>query len=133
MVYWIRFISEKPLIYLCNKSICSFYYITLMKQIIWIHLIDSYHGGSWITNHRKRLAFNLSVTHAHAFMLIYYFWMQGFKNFVIYVCKAYKGHLRIKACKSLPEESNLDWNAIQSMHGSQTASWMQHMKMEPPT
>ncbi|KAF3973939.1 hypothetical protein CMV_002674 [Castanea mollissima] len=41
-----------------------------------------------------------------------------FKNFVTYVCKAYKGHLRIKACKSLPEETNVDENAIQSMHGS---------------
>lgn len=118
MVYWIRFISEKPLIYLCNESICSFYYVTLMKQIIWICLIHLYHGWSWITNHCKRLAFNLFVTHAHAFILILYFWMQDFKNFVTYVCKAYKGHLRIKACKSLPEETNVDENAIQSMHGS---------------
>nr|XP_023875785.1 gamma-interferon-inducible lysosomal thiol reductase-like [Quercus suber] len=58
---------------------------------------------------------------------------KDFKNLVTYVCKAYKGHLQIKACKSLPEEINLDENAnsiqplsnaseAKKMHGSQIAS-----------
>ncbi len=68
--------------------------------------------------------------------------MQDFKNFVTYVCKAYKGHLKLKACKSLPQEINLaeKANSIQPVcnvseakkkHGSPTASWM-HRVMEPP-
>ncbi|KAK7834332.1 gamma-interferon-responsive lysosomal thiol protein [Quercus suber] len=59
--------------------------------------------------------------------------VKTFKNLVTYVCKAYKGHLQIKACKSLPEEINLDENAnsiqplsnaseAKKMHGSQIAS-----------
>ncbi|XP_059428021.1 gamma-interferon-responsive lysosomal thiol protein-like [Corylus avellana] len=45
-----------------------------------------------------------------------------YENFVSYVCKAYKGHLKLKACKSLPNKINLAGkaNSIQPTHCNAT-------------
>ena len=107
-ICWIRFISEEPLILVYNEPICSFYYVTLMKQIILICHIHMYRGWSWIINHCSRLAFNLSLcftracTHTNSLLLD-----AGLQKLCHLCVQGLQRIPKLKACKSLPQEINL--------------------------